>query len=144
RSDRFQAQARPAPRTSAPSHRSTPAAARWGRVLAWASACRSMPQSAGGYNECPGRARALPQISPLRRLRGLPRRSASQAPEHAPLALPLQDPAPLAPASRPLPVADLSPALTVTTTAPFLATLPLMLMGADPALPRLPLVMRTG
>ena len=49
-----------------------------------------------------------------------------------------------APASRPLPIALLSPALTVTTTAPFLATLPLMLMGADPALPRLPLVMRTG
>jgi hypothetical protein len=43
-----------------------------------------------------------------------------------------------------LPVALLSPALTVTTTAPFLATLPLMLMGADPALPRVPLLMRTG
>src|SRR5262249_61753049 len=70
-----------------------------------------------------------------------PRRSASQMPEQAP---PLQEPAPLAPARRPWPTAPLSPALTLTTTAPFLATLPEMLMGAVPALPRLPLVMRTG
>src|SRR5262245_15256036 len=89
---------------------------------------------AGGVRAPPGPAAA----------RAGPRRSASQMPEQAPLALPLQDPAPLAPASRPLPVALLSPALTVTITAPFLATLPVMLMGADPALPRLPLVMRTG
>src|SRR5262245_43014795 len=76
--------------------------------------------------------------------RDQPRRSASQMPEQAPLPLPLQDPAPLAPARRPLPTALLSPAFTLTTTVPFLPTLPLMLMGADPALPRLPLVMRIG
>src|SRR5215813_11943452 len=100
-----------------------------------------MPESSEAAN---ARARPGHQFRWLRDLGAQPRRSASQTPEQAPLPLPLQDPAPLAPSSRPLPVALFSPALTVTTTAPFLATLPLMLMGADPALPRLPLLMRTG
>src|SRR5262249_14387447 len=142
--DRSQAQARRAVRRSAPPRRSTPAAAQRRRVLVWASVCRSMPKTPGGVTNAragPGHYHTFGRFAPGA---GSPRSSASPTPEQAPLPLPLQDPAPLAPASRPLPVADLSPALTVTTTAPFLATLPLMLMGADPPLPRLPLLMRTG
>src|SRR5215468_4552694 len=101
--------------------------------------------ASAGKQRTPGLSPGVNHIvAAASRLRAYPRRSASQTPEQAPLPLPLQEPAPLAPASRPLPVADLSPALTVTTTAPFLATLPLMLMGADPPLPRLPFMMRTG
>src|SRR5262249_41553414 len=92
--------------------------------------------------ECPGRPGH--QSRWVRKRWDQPRRSASQIPEQAPLPLPLHDPVPLVPPRRPLPVALLSPALTLTITAPFLATLPLMLMGAEPALTRLPLVMRTG
>src|SRR4029077_19319606 len=55
---------------------------------------------------------------------------------------PLQEPPPLFPARWPVPVAVLSPALTLTTTAPFLPTLPEMLTVAVPALPKVPLVMR--
>src|SRR5262249_15063114 len=93
-----------------------------------------------GATECPGRAWASLGAT-AESLGDQPRRSASQMPEQEP---PLQEPAPLAPARRPLPTALLSPALTLTITAPFLPTLPEMLMGAVPALPRLPLLMRTG
>src|SRR4029077_3562455 len=71
------------------------------------------------------------------------RRSACQTPLQAPLP-PLHEPPPLFPARWPVPVAVLSPALTLTTTAPFLPTLPVMLTVAVPALPKVPLVMRIG
>ena len=49
------------------------------------------------------------------------RRSATQSPEQAPLP-PLQVPLPDLPASLPVPVAVLSPALTLTVSAPFFPT----------------------
>src|SRR5512145_2831131 len=71
------------------------------------------------------------------------RRSASQMPPQAPLP-PLQEPLPVLPTRRPVPVALLSPALTLTISEPSLPTLPLMLTCALPALTTVPLVMRIG
>src|SRR5262249_1324787 len=80
--DRSQAQARPALRRSRLPRRSTPAAAQRRRVLVWASACRSMPQTLRECNECPGWARALSHVWSLRAGAGLA----------APLALPAATP----------------------------------------------------
>src|SRR5262249_20754617 len=52
--DRFQAQARRAPRRSAPPRRSRPAGAQLRRVLVWASACRSNAANPRGCKEMPG------------------------------------------------------------------------------------------
>src|SRR5258707_14044117 len=140
RANRPASQAKPARRRSAPPHRSGRGPAREGPLLAWATACGPCRRA---------RRRRMPGLGPAsicagsESLSAQPRRSASQMPEQA-FALPLQDPAPLVAARRPLPTALLSPALTLTMTAPFLATLPEMLMGAEPPLTRLPLVMRTG
>ena len=66
-----------------------------------------------------------------------------QIPEQTPLP-PVQDPAPLVAARRPVPMAVLSPELTFTTTLPFLATRPLICTVALPALMRCPFMIRTG
>src|SRR5689334_12603862 len=73
--------------------------------------------------------------------RQAPRRSASQVPEHSP---PFQEPTPAVPERRPEPVALLFPALTVTVTAPLLATLPVMVAGLEPSASTAPLWMRIG
>src|SRR5215467_2379594 len=54
------------------------------------------------------------------------RRSACQTPAQRPLP-PLQEPPPALPLRWPVPTAVLSPALTLTTTAPCLSTLPVIL-----------------
>src|SRR5258705_8781965 len=74
-------------------------------------------------------------------LRQVPRRSASQVPEHSP---PVHEPEPAVPESRPEPIAFLLPALTVTVIWPLLATLPLMVAGLEPSASRAPLRMRIG
>src|ERR1700735_5653244 len=64
------------------------------------------------------------------------RRSAVHEPEQAP---PVHMPPPSLPARRPMPVALLPPALTVTVMAPVSPTLPVMVNAESPALTSWPL-----
>src|ERR1700724_3744364 len=69
------------------------------------------------------------------------RRSAVQVPEQSP---PVQEPSPRLPESRPVPLALLPAALTITVTAPVGMTLPAIFTATSPALASMPLEMRIG
>src|SRR5262245_42437819 len=92
--------------------------------------------------QCPGRGARASRNSDFFQRDQL-RRSATQSPEQAPLP-PLQEPLPALPASLPVPVAVLSPVLTLTTSDPSLPTLPLIVTLAWPAFITWPLLMRIG